>query len=67
MPLHSPLLAASVWPSCGSPETTGGAVFDGGSAVTAAVGVELASAEPAEFVAVTSTRSLAPTSSWTAV
>jgi hypothetical protein len=44
------------------PETAGGDVFTGAPLVTGPVVAEYAVAEPAEFIAVTATRSPAPTS-----
>ena len=63
-PTQVPLLAVSVCPTCGVPDTVGGAVFRGlaGAACTTAVAFEVALAEPSEFAAVTRTRSRCPTS-----
>jgi hypothetical protein len=51
-------------PCCAVPEIVGGAVLTGGVGAgwTTAVGAEVALAEPAEFVAVTTTRTVEPTS-----
>ena len=64
VPVQPPAPALSVWPSRAVPEIVGGAVFTGDDEVawTTAVGVELAVAEPTELVAVTTTRTVAPTS-----
>ena len=62
-PAHVPSLPTSVWPSVGVPLTVGGPVFWGAApeAMTA-VAAEGASVVPPAFVAVTSTRSVCPTS-----
>ena len=63
MPLHEPWSTASVSPTRAVPMTSGVVSLRGGSAVIAAVRSEAAVARPAVFVAVTCTRSAAPTSS----
>ncbi len=57
------MLAVRVEPSCGVPAIVGGAVFAGacGAAITAD-GDDAAVALPAEFDAVTTTRTVVPTS-----
>ena len=55
VPDQVPSSAVSVWPSTREPEISGGAVFCGASALTAATG-EVPVAEPAALVPVTSTR-----------
>ena len=62
MPVHVPLAAVRVEPTCGLPEIDGGAVLAGGEAVTTAVTAEVAAALPAEFEAVTVTASVEPRS-----
>ena len=62
VPLHVPSAADSVWPSLAVPETTGSALFEGAAAATIAVGSLVADAEPPGPVAVTTTRSVLPTS-----
>jgi hypothetical protein len=74
VPLHEPADALSVWPCCAVPLMTGGDVLDGESADgegadgvgvgkgTAAVGGEVAAADPLRLLAVTMTRSVAPPS-----
>ena len=59
-----PVVADNVPPSRASPETTGGALFDGGSgsASTTAVSAEVAELDPATLVAVTRTRNVDPAS-----
>jgi len=64
LPVHVPLAAVSVALRVAGPEIVGSAVFAGGLTVgMGAVTTESAVADPAEFVAVTSTRSVWPTSS----
>ena len=63
MPVHVPSSAVSVSPSRVVPLIDGSPVFDGAAAPIVGVGSEPASAEPAAFVAVTSTRIVPPTSS----
>ena len=64
---QEPLDTVSVWPACGVPEITGGAVFvypddpEAGEGTTA-VGVEVATVLPNLFLAVTATRRLSPAS-----
>ena len=64
-------MALRVWPTVGVPEIVGGAVFEGGVAAVvgavamAGLGVERATAEPPAFVAVTTWRTVAPTSAVT--
>ena len=64
VPDHVPGDAVSVWPCCAVPDTVGGDVFAGAVALaaTTAVWAESAVALPAEFEAVTWTRSVEPTS-----
>jgi len=59
-----PGFAVSVWPACAVPLIVGGEVFDGGVgfAATTPVAAEAAEAEPALFDAVTTVRSVEPTS-----
>jgi len=59
-----PSLAVSVCPSCAVPEIDGGDVLEGGTgaAPTTLVCVEVADADPAPFVAVTTTCIFEPTS-----
>ena len=63
------MLDVNVCPCCAVPEITGGDTSDGGpdedDDVTTAVAADVAAAEPAEFDAVTVTRSVAPTSAET--
>jgi hypothetical protein len=65
LPLHDPLLVVTVWPCTVEPLTVGTAELDGGdggAAVTTAVAAELADADPPAFVAVTTERTVSPTS-----
>src|SRR4051794_30048648 len=62
VPDHVALSTLRVWPSSAVPEIEGAAEFDGGFAVTAAVGAEVALAEPSPFVAFTTTRRVLPIS-----
>jgi hypothetical protein len=56
----------TVDPSTGDPEMRGSAVFTGAVwAVTTAVGADGTVSEPSEFVAVSTTRSVKPTSAAT--
>jgi hypothetical protein len=64
-PVHEPFDTVSCSPSFATPETTGAAVFVGGAGRTTAVGAEFRDAAPAEFVAVTRTTSVEPTSAVT--
>src|SRR6185295_12118152 len=58
-----PVEAVSVWLYCAVPVIAGSAVFVGAaSAVTTAVCADVAEAEPTALVAVTTTRSVRPTS-----
>jgi hypothetical protein len=66
-PVQSPFVVLSVDPTVGLPEMTGGLMLTGTPLVTTAVGLEVAVAEPAEFVAVTLTRSVKPASAATTV
>jgi hypothetical protein len=65
---HEPVDADSVWPSCGVPLMVGrdvfagGAVTDAGAAATTADAALVADPEPPAFDAVTTTRSVLPTS-----
>src|SRR5262245_40030417 len=62
-PLQVPVLALSTWPSCAVPDTTGGDTFAGGAAgTTTPVAADTALAEPPAFDAVTTTRTVNPTS-----
>ena len=66
VPPHEPLVVDSVWPWVVVPETTGSPVLTGGPAATTADTGEFVVAVPAAFVAVTTTRSVWPTSAdWT--
>ncbi len=67
VPLHSPLLLLSSCPSFASPLITGSAVFDGASGSILAVAGVVAVPEPVLLVAVTTVRSVEPTSSCVAV
>ena len=70
MPLQLPGSAVRVLPCCDAPVIVGAAVFVGGAAeaaATVAVAADVAELEPAEFEAVTATRSVEPTSAETAV
>ena len=55
-------MAESCCPGCAVPLIVGAAVFDGGAAVTVVVGAEVADADPSEFIAVTCTAIVWPTS-----
>jgi hypothetical protein len=57
-----PRSTVRIEPSMNVPRILGGDVFVGGSPEMTAVGAEVAEAEPAEFVAVTTTRIVRPTS-----
>jgi hypothetical protein len=63
-PVHVPLLAVSVWPTCAVPLMVGFAVFCGPAVAetTTAVASEVAVCIPSAFLAETTTRSLWPTS-----
>jgi hypothetical protein len=61
-----PFEAVSSWPWTAEPEIAGSAVFTGGPGATTGEAGDVADALPAEFVAVTTTRSVAPTSAETA-
>jgi hypothetical protein len=69
VPVQVPRNAVTACPTRGVPEIEGATVLTGpladGADVTTAVAVELLVAEPAAFVAVTSTCSLDPTSAAT--
>ena len=66
MPFQVPFEAVSVWPSAGVPAIVGSAVFAGALGPTSTPGELVStSAAPAEFVAVTWTRSRLPTSAET--
>jgi hypothetical protein len=67
VPVQAPVVAVSVSPSRGVPETVGGDVLCAASAATASVGAEVAGVSPPSLRAVTTTRSVAPTSSGPAV
>lgn len=56
--------AVRVCPSCRVPEIVGPDRSSGGAATTTAVCAEVAEALPAEFLAVTSTRTVLPTSAF---
>jgi hypothetical protein len=74
VPLHEPADALNAWPCCAVPLMTGRDVLDGETADgegadgaevgtgTAAVGGEVAAADPLRLLAVTMTRSVAPAS-----
>ena len=64
VPLQLPVVAVSAWPCCAVPEIVGSDVFVGeaAAAVTTAVCAEVAVAEPVEFDAVTTIRTVLPTS-----
>ena len=63
VPLHVPVEVVSVAPSTAEPEMSGSAVFTGAvCAVTTAVWADWALVAPSGFVAVSSTRSVEPTS-----
>jgi hypothetical protein len=62
VPLQLPLVAMSVWPSWGVPDTVGGEVSAGGVGWTTGVGDDVAGALPALFDAVTTTSSVPATS-----
>src|SRR5947209_7249227 len=61
-PFQLPFDAVSVCPSVVVPEIVGGAVLVGAPGCTTAVCCEVAWAEPAAFVSVTTTRTVVPTS-----
>jgi hypothetical protein len=67
VPAQRPGSAVSVSPSRGVPSRLGAAVLIGGAGSTASVRPEVAVAVPPRFVAVTRTRSSAPTSPGPAV
>jgi hypothetical protein len=63
LPDHDPVVVVNVCPCTAWPLTTGSAVLVGAAGdVTTAVGAELAEAEPRAFVAVTTDRTVCPTS-----
>ena len=62
VPVHDPGAAVNLCPSRAEPAIDGGAVLDAGRAATALVAAETAAAAPAEFVALTRTLIVAPTS-----
>ena len=62
VPVHVPRSAVSVSPSRVVPEIDGDAVLTGGVAATRPVWVEVDVVDPAAFVAVTTTRTVEPTS-----
>src|SRR5262249_59320941 len=63
VPIHAPLSTLIVWPTCGVPCGSGCFVAPGLlGEVTTAVGLDAADELPAAFVAVTTTRIVAPTS-----
>jgi len=67
-----PLLALSVCPTCGVPLTDGSVVFfgaagGGAGAVTVAVAAEDAAFDPPALLAVTTARSVCPTSAATSL
>src|SRR3982075_56784 len=62
VPVQVPVPAVSSWPSLRIPVIVGTAVFTSGIAATRPVAADVAEAEPAEFVAVTTTLSVVPTS-----
>jgi hypothetical protein len=62
VPVQLPSVALSVCPSRAVPLTTGGALLAGGAAATTALGALLTVAVPPPLRAVTSTRSVLPTS-----
>ena len=61
VPVQVPRFPVRVEPTCGKPVIDGSTVFRGGAAVTS-TGVDPAAALPAEFVAVTVTATVEPTS-----
>ncbi len=67
VPVQVPVAAVSTWPSRAVPEIDGSTVFTGGAGATTAEAAEVADVEPAPFVAVTTTRSVPPTSARTGV
>jgi hypothetical protein len=69
VPVHDPSLIVSVCPLTALPDTTGSDVLTGaaGADTTTAVATESAVADDAEFVAVTRTRTVEPTSPATSV
>jgi hypothetical protein len=62
VPDHVPLLAVRVWVSWGVPEIEGGVTFDGGTPWTTDVCPDMAEALPPPLEAVTTTRTVCPTS-----
>ena len=62
VPVHVPVVLVRLWPSRGVPETAGSTVFTGAAGATSADAGDVASTEPAAFVAVTTTRSVPSTS-----
>ena len=62
VPPQVPVATVSVSPSRATPETSGRSVFTGGAGRIASVRADVTFALPAEFVAVTTTRSVASTS-----
>jgi hypothetical protein len=64
VPDHVPGAAVNVCPACAVPEIVGALVLAGaaGAACTTAVAADVAFADPAEFVAVTTTRIVKPMS-----
>ena len=62
MPLQVPAVPVRVWPRCAVPVTAGLTVLTGGALGIVAVAVLAAVAIPSGLVAVTSTRTVAPTS-----
>lgn len=71
MPVQVPLSAVSVWPSWAVPEIVGGDVLAGlavvAAAVATAVAAEVAVTVPSAFLAVTTKRSVLPTSDFVTV
>ena len=61
MPVQWPASAPSGWPAVAGPGSVGGAVLTGGAATTA-IGAETLDVAPAALVAVTTTRTVPPTS-----
>src|SRR6266487_381134 len=62
VPVQVPVVVVRVCPSCVVPLTAGADVFAGGAAATTPVAADVAADEPAEFVAVTRTTTVEPTS-----
>ena len=62
VPVHVPWSAVSVCPSVGVPLIAGSPVANGAAALVGLVAVLVAGTAPAAFVAVTTSRSVAPTS-----